>query len=128
MHGSIHRRERRSWGVYYPMSTRWRHWRRNRMKKREQIPFYGDLLTTLRDVQHVDYGQQSNISKRPFPGIYVTSSSCSTPVAIDGAVNCVDDNGMTGHAKVIIRSPHTNSFIFILCMSIGKFTSKLRSA
>ena len=67
------------------------------------------------------------LAKGHFFGIYVASSSCSTAVAIDGAVNCIDDNGMTGHAEVVIRTPNTNSFIFILCMSIGKFPGKLRS-
>jgi hypothetical protein len=127
MHGSIHRRERRSWGVYCLMSTRWRHWRHNRMKKRERIPFYGGLQVSLRDVLHVDCDQQSNINKGTFLGIYVASSSCSTAVAIDGAVNRIDDNRMTGHAEVVIRTPNADSFIFILCMSIGKFPSKLRS-
>jgi hypothetical protein len=58
--------------------------------------------------------------------MYVAGSACAAAVAVDGAMDCVDDDGMTGHAEVIVCSPDTNSFICIFCMSIWEFARKLK--
>ena len=58
-------------------------------------------------------------------GDYVAGSSCSTTVAVDRFVDCIDDDGVTRHAEVIVGSPNTNPFGRILGMRIRKFPSNL---
>lgn len=76
-----------------------------------RLPFYEGQPSTLRDVRRVDCDRQSGISSCRGKSVYIAGPACSTTVAIDGAMDCIDDDRMTRHTEVIVRSPNTNPFI-----------------
>lgn len=92
-----------------------------------QNPSCGDLPKRLQVAQHVDCVQQSSVSLRTLEGEYIASSAGSTAVAVNSAMDGIDDNGMTRHSEVIVCSPDTNSLLCIFSVGIREFSSKLRS-